>query len=57
MNGPKKQPVSKRKLTLNRETLRILEINEPHLLEGVVGGEQERPTRDSICGPCYSEIC
>lgn len=52
MNPQKKKAEPKRKLTLNRETLRALEINEPNLLEGVVGGEPPRNTPDSDCYIC-----
>lgn len=33
-----KKTEPKRKLFLNRESVRLLEINDPNLLEGVAGG-------------------
>jgi hypothetical protein len=38
MNESKKKVEQKGKLVLNRETLRVLETKELHLIEGVVGG-------------------
>jgi hypothetical protein len=40
MNEPKKKAEQKVKLRLNRETLRMVETQELHLLDRVVGGTE-----------------
>ena len=53
MNEPKKKVEQKPKLRLNRETLRMVESQELHLLDRVVGGTGDFATQSS----CTTFIC
>lgn len=53
-----KKTEPKRKLTLHRETLRVLEQDDLQLLDGVVGGTYVYSKRVSYCDDCESlEVC
>jgi hypothetical protein len=52
MNEPKKKVEQKVKLRLNRETLRMVETKELHLLDRVVGG-----TAEATQSSCTTFIC